>query len=1213
MKPPPRSFCLLSIFLLTRISPAGPVIGENPHTGEKIRLKTDHPVFAFLSPATLKPDESDKALRALLSATAKSLQDAKALSAFCSRYLALNSRKKLDNKEKRKLGDVLLAAVKQLSSAELKEPKLRAACFNGLALLRHEGFIKGKQFASLAIPAKAELFQDGKVRKGKLFLDLVDLLWDSPALSRDEQKALREAAYGGLSPGGGSCNNGRWGWVRSWKVAAAFSDAGLAAKVLDDFRHWLGHDVYPSGAPLDFVSYDYCHARKPAVLDDLAGIFDGLDPVTYKVPSFPTADRFHRDGVADARNLKKVESIYWRDISLFRDRYRNMAMPNGTVPGINDTNPLAAEDATRRRLSVDSPASRNAGSSALLYSGSANRAFLWGEAEAEGNTPETTKDVFAAYLHADPSDAVHNHYDINQLILWRYGKMLAGDNGGSVNVLTKTYDRKLGAYGMKTYSHNTVVVDQKSQFIGGGKILDFGELPGFKVATADAGYAWKNINHRRLLALTDEYLLDQNLLFPVEGTPEQSHTFDYMFQTFGNGYETSLTNKDVPREKRVYAGQNWPSDVYFRWPNLQEIYPYIRWDEFHPYLARKSWHVTANEESVHLKTHFLLQKDETMRAMLGMAQLNIRGRYRKDRMLLGVPKICARKEGRSGQFMVLHDAFKEKEHVTAAVRLDERSARVSLADGRTDWVFIEREGDARHLLVRASGGVLQSVSAFELKKVKLGGMALLSADDAAQSIGARVEYAGKSVRVYTTSKEAARLLVHLGAKPSAVTADGKAIPVKMNGEALRLDLPPGVHRAQITMDSPVRISADENELNSLVSKLPLRPVKTEDDRFALDTSKVVWQRVYRRPRIYADGAYKGVDGIDLWSAAISDNAEVAVLGTHENCIECVGKDGSPRWRFYMDGRAVCDYWGKQGHWDGIGLHARPLSISSDGSRIAAVTEKGTVYLLNQDGHLIWKANVKGWGYSATLSRKGDRVAVASEQEWVLYDGDGKVLYRRETEGASGLDAAVSGSGGHFAFTDTKGNLAVVDRGGKELWRWNPAEISGERSAREQAHWFAVPKGKISMSDVRLSADGSKVVVALSNSWLIALNGKGKLLWMRQDFDERLHEAAISDDGRRIAVAGGGGGLHYYDGKGKRLWMHQNSFSAYFTAMSTDGRYVCSVSPTGVYYLISGEGEQVTRTPLLTPEPMVMAITPDGRYTLVAGIGFDAYLFENAVR
>lgn len=123
---------------------------------------------------------------------------------------------------------------------------IHAYC-QGLTILRKENAVKLKQFRGLAEPLRAYIFSNRNVHprllgpRGKLTW-FVDLLWGAGFFSKEEEWPLRKAAYAGLSPGG-SCKNGRWGWVRHWQLAVAFTDAELAGKVLDDFRHWLGHDI----------------------------------------------------------------------------------------------------------------------------------------------------------------------------------------------------------------------------------------------------------------------------------------------------------------------------------------------------------------------------------------------------------------------------------------------------------------------------------------------------------------------------------------------------------------------------------------------------------------------------------------------------------------------------------------------------------------------------------------------------------------------------------------------------------------------------------------------------------------------------------------------------------------------------------------------------------------------------------------------------------
>lgn len=75
------------------------------------------------------------------------------------------------------------------------------------------------------------------------------------------------------------------------------------------------------------------------VLGALSRVFEGLDPKTHKVLSYPRADRFWRDGMEDTRDPHTLKNILLRGTSLYKNRFRNMAMP----PGINNTNPPVVE------------------------------------------------------------------------------------------------------------------------------------------------------------------------------------------------------------------------------------------------------------------------------------------------------------------------------------------------------------------------------------------------------------------------------------------------------------------------------------------------------------------------------------------------------------------------------------------------------------------------------------------------------------------------------------------------------------------------------------------------------------------------------------------------------------------------------------------------------------------------------------------------------
>ena len=90
-------------------------------------------------------------------------------------------------------------------------------------------------------------------------------------------------------------------------------------------------------------------------------------------------------------------------------------------------------------------------------------------------------------------------------------------------------------YECQTIGHNTVVVDEKTQFPTAGKTLNaWLPAPGVTIVDAQDGEANVGVSMRRTLALTDRYLLD---LFTVAS--DEVHRYDWAYHSFGT-LKTSL-------------------------------------------------------------------------------------------------------------------------------------------------------------------------------------------------------------------------------------------------------------------------------------------------------------------------------------------------------------------------------------------------------------------------------------------------------------------------------------------------------------------------------------------------------------------------------------------------------------------------------------------------------------------------------------------------
>jgi len=63
-------------------------------------------------------------------------------------------------------------------------------------------------------------------------------------------------------------------------------------------------------------------------------------------------------------------------------------------------------------------------------------------------------------------------------------------------------------------------------------------------------------------------------------------------------------------------------------------------------------------------------------------------------------------------------------------------------------------------------------------------------------------------------------------------------------------------------------------------------------------------------------------------------------------------------------------------------------------------------------------------------------------------------------------------------------------------------------------------------------------------------------------------------------------------------------------MTADGNRISVTAATGVVYVLDRGKAVVTRSPVHTVEPMVTALSPNGRYTAVGAIGYDLLLLRN---
>jgi len=1086
-----------------------------------------------------------------------------------------------------------------------------------------DGGAKPDELRRLAEPLYVAILSGGpqvwKRRAGDLFfwnMGPIELLYHASYMTADEKDRIRKQIYWALPTDAGFNNNGRWGWIMDWPVALAFEDPEIMGGVVRAFKHWLGFNLYPSGVVQDWVSYDYCASGKDSILDVLSKYLEGLAPADFRVPSYPTADSTQRFGFEDTRDPRKLPGTIWKDITQFRDRWTNHNPPDNRSPGINDTSPALNTPPTLRVQNTN-VSSVNLNSSAILRGGPAADGALWGETAAASD-PSLILQTFWAYLHADPSDAIHNHYDTNQLLLWWGGDYLAETSGCDCSHLCGIYNRKNGLYAMQTYSKNTVTVDQKCQYITHGQVIDFGVTPGFRVATTDAGYVYDGVFHQRTIAMTPDYLVDLNLLPARDPNDSTPHTFDYMMA--GAGQFDRITGWDDYEPDNLWDSHFESEEAYLRWPNLLHIYPYITWG--YPRQPAKDWDVSWGENGRNLRMIVTLQPGEKQKACLGRAQLANRGLKTSlplvhDRLLNGVPKVLVRQEGTSANFLMIYEPYHLASAIRGWKRLDERACQVDLVNGAVDLVLLRRKG-ARHLWLRYAPNEwcyeppriqerldrLHKVGAFGIQKLTIGDLLFLEADR--ELVSLLLDCRTREALLYVETANPTSLSLALPQEPIGLPASVKS---RYADGKLALQLPAGVSRVQIRFQHNLFLGTKPGTLlPSVLPQFPLDEVREATEDWKLNTSKLIAKVAYKRPYVYADGAYNGMPGVAPWTVAITGDGSLAVAGSHEGFIDAFGPDGQRVWRTFVKGRCLLDYnySRPEQYSSGHGHLGNPLGISGDGKLIVAGTDAGMLYGIARDGRVLWQREVKFRVQSVAVAPDGSKVAAGAGNKVLLLDGAGQTLFENEIK-AGTIDVLLSRDGSSVFYSADDATITCLDAIGKQVWQHRPermdtALLGGMRSFYRSRQVF---------HDIALDATGDTLVGCHADYGIYCFDARtGKLRW-RWVAESTLHAIAISDDGKNIACSTDGE-VFYLDSSGKLLWKFVCPSVGYGMRMSRDGKYVGVAVVTGEWYLLSRDKRIVTRTPLLTPEPFAFAMTPDARRAVIGSIGYDVLIYENKV-
>lgn len=162
-------------------------------------------------------------------------------------------------------------------------------------------------------------------------------------------------------------------------------------------------------------------------------------------------------------------------------------------------------------------------------------------------------DDAAVVFKAGSQGLGHGHFDWLGLIYYDNGDEVIADYGASrfLNVEPKNgghYLPENTTWAKQTVAHNTLVVDQSSQFAGNWReaektsptIMAFDDTPGASYTAAEIGTAYDGVNLQRVVAMVDREGGGQYILDIMRGSSETAHTYDLPLHFKGQLIETNL-------------------------------------------------------------------------------------------------------------------------------------------------------------------------------------------------------------------------------------------------------------------------------------------------------------------------------------------------------------------------------------------------------------------------------------------------------------------------------------------------------------------------------------------------------------------------------------------------------------------------------------------------------------------------------------------------
>lgn len=362
-----------------------------------------------------------------------------------------------------------------------------------------------------------------------------DLVYDSPSLSDEDHRRIKEGLFLPLVESIGAHRRGKSNW-QSFHNAAMFWAGAVLGKTewmersIHDPDHGFIYQMKASLSP-DGLWYEGSWSYHFYTLSALAEHARGAGHLGIDLWGHP-----------DFKKMFALPVSY--------------EMPDGTVPRFGNATTLRPGGFWQGNADLTEAAYHHFNDERLLSmlpKKLTRFSLLYGNEDVpREETPKLSSTVFDETGHAilrtggeaglaaaftfAPYGGYHGHFDKLSFILFAHGQEVAVDRGRAAS---QAYRLPIHSnWYTATISHNTVLVDGENQDPVGGELLFWEAADYFTAVVASCDEAYPNASHRRMLCLTPGYLLVVDEL-----EADEARRFDWFYHNRGEGAVGTLADQ----------------------------------------------------------------------------------------------------------------------------------------------------------------------------------------------------------------------------------------------------------------------------------------------------------------------------------------------------------------------------------------------------------------------------------------------------------------------------------------------------------------------------------------------------------------------------------------------------------------------------------------------------------------------------------------------